>query len=163
MRTRLYPLLMAAFAWLALLTPALQASDLSITSTSVVPGSNAIIRDAVAGAAITAGQVVYKSASDGKLYLADADSGTAAIRDAVGIAINSGAAGARVNYVIEDDDLTIGATVSNGAVYVLSATAGGLAPLADATTGWYVTVLAVGKSSTKVAFRARPIRSATAL
>lgn len=143
--------------------PLSHATDLSITSTSVTPGANAVIREAVAGAAITAGKVVYKSSTDGKLYLADSDSGTAAVRDAVGIAIVTGAAGSRITYVIEDDDLTIGATVSNGAVYVLSATAGGIAPLADATTGWYPTVIAVGKSSTKIAFRARPIRSDTAL
>lgn len=140
-----------------------RAADLTITSTSVVPGANAVIREAIAGAAITAGKIVYKSATDGKLYLADCDSATHAVRDAVGLAISTGATGSRVHYVIEDDDLTIGATVSNGAVYVLSATAGGIAPLADATTGWYPTVVAVGKSSTKVAFKARPLRSGTAL
>jgi len=152
------------FSLSAILLPTLvTATDLSITSTSVVPGANAVIRDAIAGAAITAGKVVYKSSTDGKIYLADCDSGTSAVRDAVGIAINTAATGSRVTYVIEDDDLTIGATVSNGTVYVLSATAGGIAPLADATTGWYPTVIAVGKSSTKIAFRAKPMRSATAL
>lgn len=139
------------------------ATDLSITSTSVTPGANAVIRYDTAGAAITAGKVVYKSSTDGKLYLADADSGTSAVRDAVGIAIVTGAIGTKIAYVIEDDDLTIGATVSNGTVYCLSATAGGIAPLADVTTGWYPTVLAVGKSTTKIAFKAKPIRSATAL
>ena len=140
------------------------ASDLSITATNVKPGANAIIRrDWTAGEAITAGQLVYRSSSDFKVYKADSDSGTAAVRDCIGFALNSAALGAPVFVDIEDDDLTIGATVANGTVYILSATAGGIAPLADATTGWYVTVVCVGKSTTKVAFRAKPIRSATAL
>ncbi|WP_397379700.1 hypothetical protein [Prosthecobacter sp.] len=156
--------LLFAVCLLALsLTPPCFATDLTITSTSVTPGANAVIREAFAGAAITAGKVVYKSSTDGKLYLADGDSATATVRDAVGIAIVTGAIGSKIAYVIEDDDLTIGATVANGTVYVLSATAGGIAPVADLTTGWYPTVIAVGKSSTKIAFKARPIRSATAL
>ena len=157
-------LLLALFSLMALVMPPCgHATDLSITSTSVTPGANAVKRHAIAGAAITAGKVVYKSSTDGKLYLADCDSGTAAVRDAVGIAIVTGAIGSEITYVIEDDDLTIGATVANGTVYVLSATAGGIAPAADLTTAWYPTIIAVGKSSTKIAFKARPIRSATAL
>jgi hypothetical protein len=148
---------------LFLTLPMAAGSDLSITSTSVTPGANAVIRYATAGAAITAGKVVYKSATDGKLYLADADSGTAAVRDAVGIALTTGAIGTRISYAIEDDDLTIGATVTAGVVYGLSATPGGICPWADVTTGWYPTVIAVGKSSSKIAFKARPIRSDAAL
>lgn len=145
------------------LAPAARAVDLSITATSVAPSANAIIRSATAGATITAGKLVYKSATDNKLYLADGDSATAATRDCVGIALVSSAAGAPCAYVIEDPALVIGATVTNGTIYVLSATAGGIAPAADLTTGWYATVVAVGTSSTTVAFRAKPLRTSTAL
>ncbi|CAK0781818.1 conserved membrane hypothetical protein [Gammaproteobacteria bacterium] len=139
------------------------AADLSITATSVVPSSAAVIRNATAGAAITAGKLVYKSATDGKLYLADGDSGTSAVRDCVGIAVVSAAIGAPCYFVIEDPALVIGATVANGTIYGLSATAGGIAPSADFTTGWYVTVVAVGTSTTTVSFRAKGIRTGTAL
>jgi len=139
------------------------ATDLSITATSVAPSANAIIRSATAGATITAGKMVYKSATDQKLYLADCDSATAAVRDCVGIALVSSAAGAPCAYVIEDPALVIGATVTNGTIYVLSATAGGIAPAADLTTGWYATVVCVGTSTTTVAFRAKPLRTGTAL
>ena len=141
------------FAWLlpvlllfVTLTPVLPlfATDLSITSTSVTPGANAVIRYDTAGAAITAGKVVYKSSTDGKLYLADCDSATSAVRDAVGIALVTGAIGTKIAYVTEDDDLTIGATVANGTIYVLSATAGGIAPAADLTTGVAGPTLTVG-------------------
>lgn len=161
------PRLPSLFVWilpiLLLCASLAPAADLSITASSVTPGANAVTRTWAAGAAITAGQLVYLSSTDFKVYLADANHGTAANRDVYGIALTSSALGAPCTVCLEDDDLTIGATVANGTVYVLSATAGGVAPLADATTGWYVAVVCVGKSTTKVAFRAKPIRSATAL
>lgn len=156
------------FAWIlplfiALAAPVAFAADLSITATSVVPSANAIIRNAVAGAVITAGKMVYKSSTDNKLYLADGDSASAGTRDCVGIAVTTAGIGAPCYFVIEDPALVIGATVTNGTIYVLSATAGGIAPAADLTTGWYATIVAVGTSSTTVAFRAKPLRTGTAL
>ncbi len=149
--------------FIALAAPAAFASDLTITATSVVPSTNAIIRNSVAGAVITAGKLVYKSATDQKLYTADGDSATAGVRDCVGIAVTTAGIGAPCYYVIEDPALVIGATVVNGTIYVLSATAGGIAPAADLTTGWYATVVAVGTSTTTVAFRAKGLRTGTAL
>lgn len=146
-----------------LLSASVFASDLSITAANVTPSVNAITRTATAGAAITAGKLVYKSSTDQKLYLAQANSGSSDVRNVVGIAIVSAAIGAPCAYVTEDPALVIGGTTANGTVYVLSATAGGIAPLADATTGWYPTVIAVGTSTTTVAFRAKPLRSATSL
>lgn len=145
------------------LCSSLLAADISITSTSVVPSSSAIPRKAIAGATITAGKLVYKSATDNKLYLADGDSATAAVRDVVGIAIVTAAAGTECTYVTEDPNLTIGGTVVVGTIYVLSATAGGIAPAADLTTGWFTTVIGVGTTTGTIAFRAKPLRSPTAL
>lgn len=139
------------------------AADISITSTNVVPSAAAIPRNAIAGVAITAGKLVYKSATDQKLYLTDGDSATAAVRDCIGIAVVTAAAGTPCVYVTEDPALVIGATVTNGTIYVMSATPGGIAPAADLTTGWYAAVVCVGTSTTTVAFRARPLRTGTAL
>ncbi len=138
-------------------------ADLSITAGSVVPGTAAKIWRAKAGATITAGQLIYPDSGDGyKAKLADANGATALIRTPVGIAINGASSGQELAYVKEDVDLTIGATVSNGAAYVLSATPGGIAPIADVTTGWYPCIVAMGISSSKVAFRAAGLRSSTA-
>jgi len=154
--------LLSAFL-LLVLSFATQAADLSITAASVKPSTDAVTRTLTAGEALTAGQLVYRSSSDFKIYKADADHATAANRDVYGVAVTGAASGGLVIVCLEDPNLTIGATVSNGTVYVLSATAGGIAPLADATTGWYPTVVAIGKSASVVAFRAKGIRSATAL
>ena len=141
----------------------LSASDVSITASSLVPSTAAIPRTAIAGVAITAGKLVYKSATDQKLYLADGDSAVAAARDVVGLAVVSSAAGPTCTYITEDPALVLGGTVVNGTIYVLSATPGGIAPAADLTTGWYTTVVMVGTSTTTVAFRAKPLRTGTSL
>lgn len=143
------------------------ATDLSITAANVTPSANAVIRDGIAGAAITAGQLLYRdSTASYVLKLADANSATAGARVVCGIAINSASSGTKVNYVVSDPALVIGATVANGTVYVLSATAGGIAPLADLTSGWYGFVIGLGTSTTTVAFRAdlvNPLRSTTVM
>lgn len=159
LRRSLFTLALAAFS----LSAPIFASDLSITASSVKPGANAVVRTWTAGEAILAGQLVYFNSSDFKVYLADGNHATAAVRDVYAIALTSSALGAPCTVDLDDDDLTIGATVTNGVVYGLSATAGGIAPWADQTTGWYPAAVAVGKSSTKVSFRAKGLRSVTAL
>ena len=149
---------------LAAQVSSLRAADLSITGTAVIPSSSAIQVSATAGEAITRGQLVYKKTSDRKIYKADSDSATAEVRDCIGMALTDSSAGGPITYVTEDPSLAIAASgLTNGTIYILSATAGGLAPAADATTGMFVTVVAVAKSGTTIAFRATPIRSATAL
>lgn len=123
-------------------------ADVAITAASVVPGANAVYRDGIAGATITAGQVCYVDATDGRVKLADANA-SATTANPVGIAVNGASSGQPVRLVVEDDDFTIGGTVAKG-VYVLSATAGGIAPVADVTTGWYPVVVGVAISTSKV-------------
>lgn len=136
-------------------------ADLSITAANVVPSSAAILNQATAGATITAGQLIYIDSSDldsrsrGKAKLADANSGTSAVRSVAGIAINSASAGQQVDYVVRDTALQIAASgLTAGTIYGLSATAGGLAPSADFTTGWYPSVVAIAKSTTTIDFMA---------
>lgn len=145
------------------LPPAARATDIAITAANLIPSAQAVPRDGVAGVAITAGQLVYKDTADGKIKLADANGASTLIRTPIGMAVNSAGIGQPVRYIVSDPDLTIGGTVSNGAAYVLSGTAGGLAPIADQTTGWYPCIVAIGISSTKVSFRAAGLRSLTAL
>lgn len=158
---RILSYLVALLAIFAL--AAAHATDLSITAGSLIPSSSAVTRDGVAGVAITAGQLVYKDTADNKIKLADANGASELIRTPIGLASNTAGIGQNVRYIVSDPDLTIGGTVSNGAAYVLSATAGGVAPIADQTTGWYPCLVAIGISSTKVSFRATGLRSSTAL
>ena len=123
-------------------------ADISVTAANVVFSVNAKFYYGTAGATITAGQTVYLDSATGKYKLGDANASaaTAAIK---GIAAVNCSDGQPIQVGYWDDDFTPGATLTNGTVYVASATAGGIAPAADLTTGWYPTVLYVAKSTTK--------------
>lgn len=125
-------------------------ADLTITAASVVAGSGATKENGVAGATITAGQAVYKDASDGgKFKLADNDSATAAVRSFYGIALHGASSGQPLT-VLKDGPITIGATTAVGIVYCLSSTAGGICPSADIATGDYNTIIGIGTSTTVI-------------
>lgn len=118
-------------------------ADLTITATSVTTSATPKVKNA--GETITAGQAVYVKASDGKLYKAQAD-GTAEEATAAGIALNGGAVDQPIAYQ-DTGDITIGATVAVGTLYVVSATAGGIAPWADLSSTNRVTLLGIGKTT----------------
>jgi hypothetical protein len=122
-------------------------SDLSITAANVVQLSGNPTTG-VAGVAMTAGQSVYQNPGSNNYLLAKSNSGTTAAQSATGIALNSAAAGQPVT-VMTSGTYTVGATVTVGGVYVLSgATAGGIAPIADLTSGWFTQIVLVGLTAT---------------
>jgi hypothetical protein len=117
-------------------------SDLSITASAVQPGTGSTIVHGTAGAAVTAGQPVYKDANDSdKWKPADADASEAQAA-AEGIAANS-AADEQPLAIVKRGPLVTGATTVKGTVYVLSDNAGGICPAADLSSGSYTTILAV--------------------
>jgi hypothetical protein len=120
-------------------------SDLVITAASVVSASAKRVTG-VAGAAITAGQVVYLDPASGTYKLADCNSGTAAARSPAGIALNGAAAGQPL-VVVTSGPITTGATITAGVAYYLSATPGGICPVADLTTGCFPVVLGFATSA----------------
>ena len=120
-------------------------SDITITAANVVASADAKVRRGTAGAAITAGQALYLDAADSKLKLADAN-GVAAAKSLAGVALHAAATGQPVVYAYEGD-VNVGATLTVGEIYVLSATAGGIAPKADLASGHTVSILGVATSA----------------
>lgn len=123
-------------------------ADLSITATQVDAGADAIFGEGPAGEAITHGESVYKKESDGKIYKADADASEEAAR-AVGIAVSE-SVGAKGRIIFQKSGTFqpgAGASVTQGEIYYVSDTAGGIKPDADLGSGDYVTLLGVGDSS----------------
>jgi hypothetical protein len=105
-------------------------ADLTVTPGNVLFTSGTKITG-TAGAAITAGQAVYEdSTASNALKLAQAD-GTAAEVAAVGIALHAAGSGQPLVYAGQGSVINIGATTSTATTYVVSATAGGVAPQAD--------------------------------
>lgn len=124
-------------------------ANLTITAANVLAGTGSSVVNGTAGATITAGQVVYRDSSTHTFKLADANSATAEVRSPLGIALN-GASSGQPLAVLTGGDITIGATVTAGVAYYLSATAGGICPVADLTTGDYPTVIGIAKSTTVI-------------
>jgi hypothetical protein len=122
-------------------------ADLSITAANVIAGSGATRKVGIAGATITAGQVVYRDSADGKYKLADNNSATAAARAPKGIALN-GAANGQPLCVLTEGAVTIGATLTAGVAYYLSDTPGGICPVADLASGEYPSIIGIAKSTT---------------
>lgn len=121
-------------------------SDLIITASAVVEGLAATVASGVAAVSINAGQSIFLDASNlNKVTLADANLSLAAA-SCRGIALGNAVAGQRVSY-ITSGPVTLGAVLTQGKVYVLSANAGGIAPVADLSSGMYSTILGVASST----------------
>ena len=102
------------------------------------------------GETVTQGMPVYKSTSDSKYYKADAD--TLAAAKAEAIALTPGTADSYGLIALPSNTpglalVNVGATLTAGQVYVVSTTAGGIAPYSDLASGDYVTILGVATTT----------------
>ena len=122
---------------------------LSITAANVVAGANAVKETGVAGAAVTAGQSVYRDPASRKFLLSDADSATAAANSVDGIALHAAAPNQPLT-IQKSGDINLGAALTVGTIYVLDSTAGGIAPAADLGSGEVAVVLGVASSATNL-------------
>jgi hypothetical protein len=107
------------------------------------------------GATITQGQSVYLDTADSKWKLAQAD-GTAleAGSAGFGIALTSGANN-QLGLIFTTGEIDLGVSPALGNAYVISATAGGIAPVEDLVATNRVTYLGYGNTATNlVAMRA---------
>lgn len=127
-------------------------TDISITAANVLSTGSADTETGIAGASVTAGQVVYKEAATGQFKLADADHATAEVRAFYGIALHAAAAGQPLK-VHRGGNITIGATVVAGTAYYVSDTAGGIKPSADLGAGDEVNLIGHAISATQIAVR----------
>lgn len=117
----------------------------SITAANVAAGSNASQKSGIAGATITAGQVLYYDSATTSYKLADTD-GATALRTPAGIALHGASSGQPITMLTKGL-ITIGGTVTAGTPYFLGATAGTIVPFADLTTGAYPCFLGIATTS----------------
>jgi len=117
-------------------------ADVVITAANVLPSASATLLRVTWGEAVTQGQPVYKKAADGLYYKADANDSTKL--PVAGIACSAGSAGQPGVITNSDPQFTPGFTIAAGDVYVLSANAGGIAPVADYASGDIFTSLLYG-------------------
>lgn len=101
-------------------------TDLTITADNVVAQGGASTGSKVAGAAITAGEVLATNSSQQAILASDASATLAAV---LGIALHDAASGQPIKYQT-GGDINLGATLAVGKHYCLS-TDGGIAPVDD--------------------------------
>ena len=124
--------------------------DFTVTKANVLASGQATTERGIAGVTITAGQSVYKEAATGLFKLQDVDSATVEARSFYGIALHDTLANAPLVVVRADPSFTPGFTSTVGARVYGSATAGGIAPEADVTTGKMVSLLGIMTTTTKM-------------
>ena len=122
-------------------------ADLSITAANVEKVSGRV-ETGTAGIAITAGQSVWVDTNDdNKVKLADADTITEhALR---GVALCDSAADQPVTYLV-DGVMDLGATLVVNEVYIVSATAGGIAPVADLASGDFLGIVGFATATNRL-------------
>ena len=127
--------------------------DVSVTAANLRTTANVakFYNNQTAGEALTRGEACYKKASDEKWWLADADASAEASGSTVRVGIAAQDVGAEqiVDIVYYDPTFTPGFTVVANTVYAVSATAGGIMPIADISAGDYGVFLMIGISTTQ--------------
>jgi hypothetical protein len=122
-------------------------ADVSVTAASVVKTSTTAISEGIAGGTVTAGQPVYIDTTDSSLKGADADVQATSV--AAGIALHGASTGQPLKYAT-GGNLTFNAGFTVGQVYVVSTTAGGIAPYSDLASGDFVTILGVATTTSNL-------------
>ncbi len=125
-------------------------ADKAVTATAVAMSANGKYRRGIAGATIAAGKALFMDGSDAnKMKLADADL-SAAAADMAGVALHAAEPGQPVDYCYEDPDFIPGFTTNVKAdnnVFILSATAGGIAPVGDLANPLYPVIVGTVKTA----------------
>ena len=130
-------------------TAARDMADLAITAANVKGGLNAQSKPGTSGAAIAAGDIVAKDGS-GLIVPADAN-GVSPTDTPVGVALNSApGVGQPVNYTDDAPNFEGFDATAAGTPYVLSATAGKAAPVADLATGMKGSLVGFGAAGNKM-------------
>ena len=117
-------------------------ADIVITPADV-QGTDVRKITVIAGETIEAGDPVYHNEVGSNYLVSDAD--TEGKGQVNGIALNSASAGQPV-VIARSGDIDLGAALTVGEVYVLSAE-GGIAPVADLVAGMTVVVLGVATAA----------------
>lgn len=131
-------------------------ADLSQTAANVKMVGNISTRNRQAGESITQGMPYYISTSDNKAYQTDAND-TAAKAEVAGIAMTPAATDEYFVGIEERNvEINIGATLTVGTVYGVSATKGAVCPIADITSTQFVSTLGIATSTALLKFNPQP-------
>ena len=117
-------------------------ADLSQTAANVTASTGASIGEVIYGESVTQGMPLYKNTTDGKWYQCDAND-TAAKAVCGAIAATPGVTDGAGYVYLPGTLVNLGATLTLGVTYILSATKGAICPTTDLASASYLTVLGV--------------------
>jgi hypothetical protein len=133
-------------------------ADISQTAANVASGSGSLKTELVQyGESVTQGMPLYQSSTDSKYYQCDANDGiakaackrialTPGTTDTYGVvAVPSTTSGKAL--------INLGATLAVGTMYAVSATKGGIAPIADISSTQFVTAIGFAVSASLLDFQ----------
>ena len=120
-------------------------ADLTPTTSQIVPDTTQL-DSGVCGEAITAGMTIYKK-SDGKIWKAIDTSAAAAASKGIAVAstfaANQGISWQKSGTIV----MGAAASITAGAVYGVTDTAGGISLISERATGDFITIVGVGDAS----------------
>ena len=123
--------------------------DLVITQADLLASSSSPLLQGFAAEVIDIGESVYFDATNNNWGLARATTAALAGTEGVGIACSCAAAAGQRFLVWRGGDIDVGAVLTVGQVYCISATVGGgkIAPYSDLVAGNFVTILGVATAA----------------
>lgn len=124
-------------------------ADITVTPANVAPTTTTVPYQGTSGEAITAGQDCYLDPTTNTVKKAVNTAATAAA-NIKGVALNSTPGSGQPITLAVGGHYNPGATVVPGTVYCLSATAGGICPVADLASGHVTSVLGVATAANDI-------------
>jgi hypothetical protein len=124
-------------------------ANLSQTAGNVKLKSNGPYGSAVAGESLTQGQPIYLSSS--QAFRCDNNDG-ANKAACVGIVLTPATVGQTFLYALPGSSVDLGATLTIAETYIVSATVGAIAPIADLASTNYLTILGVARDASTLFF-----------
>tara|TARA_R100001129_G_scaffold1482_1_gene1377 strand:- start:1152 stop:1580 length:429 start_codon:yes stop_codon:yes gene_type:complete len=139
----------------------MSAVNLSITPGDVaVEDGGTIVKSVQFGSAVTAGEPVYRSSSDGKYRPGDASAASTA--RVIGIVYEAADADA-YGFIVTNGSMDVGATLVPGRAYAVSDTAGKICAMDsnyEAESGIFITTLGVAVATDQLDVRIQAYGSA---
>ena len=123
-------------------------ADITFSGVST-PDSKSYVEIRVAGGTIAKHDWVYIDTSDNnKVKAADADASASAV--VLGMALHAASSGEYVQIAKHGATVTVGGGLTAKTFYYLSTTAGGTAPIADLSSGDYISQVCFATSTTEL-------------
>lgn len=129
-------------------------ANISQTAANVGIGSGTTRTKVVqVGEGVTQGMPLRLDTSDGKYYQCDANA-SLSTSQCDGMALTAASTDGYIVMALpgEGSSVNVGATLTVGTTYAVSATKGAIAPIADLTTGDWVTILGTASTTALLSF-----------